>query len=204
MSRCSGFVCFAVFAFASGGAAAQTPAGEPATPPPRLKPAQTLEPPPLKPPQTITLTTDHEAIFLRADRLEGTSQKAIEASGKVELRTRRQTVLADWLRYDVENDEVWGKGNVTIRRGIDWITGPEVKFKRDTETGFFNEGEFHVCENASRGNAKEIQFNGPDHYAIKNASYTTCVAGDDDWCLGAIDVDLDRSRLVGTAHAGTV
>ncbi len=204
MSRCSGFVCFAVFAFASGGAAAQTPAGEPATPPPRLKPAQTLEPPPLKPPQTITLTTDHEAIFLRADRLEGTGQKAIEASGQVELRTRRQTVLADWLRYDVENDEVWGKGNVTIRRGIDSITGPEAKFKRDTEVGFFNQPEFRVGENASRGTAGEILFNGPDHYQIKDASYTTCVAGNDDWYLRSVDVDLDRSRLVGTAHDATI
>src|SRR6266496_1894749 len=204
MSRCPGFVGLAVFATACGGAAAQTATEESGTPVPRLKPSQTLEPPPLRPPQSITLFSDREAIFLRADGLEGTSQKRIEASGKVELRTRRQTVLADWLQYDVENDEVWGKGNVTIRRGIDSITGPEAKFKRDTETGFFNDAEFHIGENASRGEAKEIQFNGPDHYAIKSASYTTCVAGDDDWYLRAIDVDLDRSRLVGTAHDATI
>jgi len=204
MSRGTSFVCFALFAFACGSAAAQTPAGEAATPPPRLKPAQTLEPPPLKPPQSITLTVDREAIFLRADRLEGTSQKAIEASGKVELRTRQQTVLADWLRYDVENDEVWGKGNVTIRRGIDWITGPETKFKRDTQVGFFAKPEFHVGENASRGSASEILFNGPDQYQVKDASYTTCVAGNDDWYLRSVGLDLDRSRLVGTAHDATI
>ena len=204
MSRGLSFVCLALFAFACGGAAAQTPADEASAPPPRLKPAQTLEPPPLKPPQTIKLTADRETIFLRADRLEGTSQKAIEASGKAELRTRRQTVLADWLRYDVETDEVWGKGDVLVRRGIDWITGPEAKFKRDTEVGFFAKPEFHVGENASRGSAREIQFNGPDHYQIKDASYTTCVAGNDDWYLRSVDVDLDRSRLVGTAHDATI
>jgi LPS-assembly protein len=205
MLRCSRFICVVVFATACGRAAAQSAAEEPgATPAPRLKPSQTLEPPPLKPPQSLTLFSDREAIFLRADRLEGTSQKKIEASGKVELRTRRQTVLADWLQYDVETDEVWGKGNVTLRRGIDSITGPEAKFKRDSQTGFFNEPEFQVGENASRGGAKEIQFNGPDHYAIKEASYTTCVAGNDDWYLRAVDVDLDRSRLVGTAHDATI
>ncbi|HEX8009486.1 MAG TPA: LPS-assembly protein LptD [Casimicrobiaceae bacterium] len=198
MSCRSGFVCFAVFAFASGGLSAQTPAGE--SPPPRLKPSPTLEPPPPKPPQALTLTADREAIFLRADRLEGMSQKAIEASGKVELRSRRQTVLADWLRYDVENDEVWAKGDVTVRRGIDWITGPEAKFKRDTQVGFFTAPEFHVGENASRGSAGEILFNGPDRYQIKDASYTTCVAGNNDWYLRSADVDLDRSRLVGTAR----
>ena len=163
-----------------------------------------LEPPALKPPQTITLSTDHEAIFLRADRLEGTGQKWIEASGSAELRTRRQTVLADWLRYDVETDEMWGKGNVTIRRGIDWITGPEAKFNRNTEIGFFTTPEFHVGENASRGTAKEILFKGPDLYEIKDASYTTCVAGNDDWYLRSDDVDLDRSRLVGTARDATI
>jgi LPS-assembly protein len=199
-----GFVCFAVFAFASGSAAAQTASGESSAPPPRLKPAQRLEPPPVKPPQSSTVSSDREAIFLRADQLEGTSQKWIEASGKAELRTRQQTVLADWLRYDVEADEMWGKGNVTIRRGIDWITGPEAKFKRDTEVGFFTHPEFHVGENGSRGSAREILFNGPNRYDIKDASYTTCVAGNDDWYLRAVDVDLDRSRLVGTAHDATI
>jgi len=199
------FICLAMFATVFGTASAQSPTDEPAEPPPRLKTSPTLEPPPLRPPQqAFRLGTDRDAIFLRADRLEGTSQKLIEASGNVELRTRRQTVVADWLRYDVDTDEMWGKGNVTLRQGIDWITGPEAKFKRDTEIGFFTEPEFHVGENASRGTAKEIRFNGPNRYDIKDASYTTCVAGNDDWYLRAVDVDLDRSRLVGTARDATI
>jgi LPS-assembly protein len=205
MSRRSGLLVLGVFASVAHSALAQNATEEHGAPPARLKPSPTLEPPPLRPPQQATkLGTDRDAIFLRADKLEGTGNKMIEASGNAELRTRRQTVLADWLRYDVENDEMWGKGNVTLRTGIDWITGPEAKFKRDTETGYFTAPEFHVGENASRGSAKEILFNGPNRYDVKDASYTTCVAGDDDWYLRAIDVDLDRSRLVGTAHDATI
>jgi LPS-assembly protein len=205
MFRCSGFVCFAtVFLVASGGASAQTADDAAATPPPRLKPSPILEPPPPKPVPTSTTPSNREAVFLRADRLEGISQQWIEASGNAELRTRTQTVIADWLRYDVDSDEMWGKGNVTLRRGIDWITGPEVKFNRHTDIGFFTTPEFHVGENASRGSATEILFNGPDHYEIKDASYTTCVAGNDDWYLRSADVDLDRSRVVGTAHDATI
>src|SRR5262249_53754093 len=137
MSRCFCWTCIAVLASACAVASAQDNAEQPATPPPRLKSSPTLEPPPLRPPQQIgRASTDRDGIFLRADRLEGASQSLIEASGRVELRTRRQTVLADWLQYDVQNDEMWAKGNVTIRQGIDWITGPEAKFKRDTEIGF--------------------------------------------------------------------
>ena len=77
-------------------------------------------------------------IFLRADSLGGESQKWIEAEGNVEMRSRRQTVVADWLRYDIPTDEFWGKGHVTMRSGIDWITGPEAKFKRDDEHGLFH------------------------------------------------------------------
>ena len=103
-------------------------------------------------------------MFLRADRLEGSADKTIEATGKVELRTRRETVLADWLQYDVPNDEVWAKGDVTLRKGLDWISGPEVKFKRDRETGYFDEPQFFISENQSHGEAKEIRFAGPDLY----------------------------------------
>ena len=205
MPRRSGFVCTALLPLLTAGAAlAQVSQDEPAVSPPRLKLAPTLEPAPLKSTRPGAVATPNEAVFLRADRLEGESQKWVQAEGQVELRTRRQTVLADWLRYDIEADEFWGKGNVTLRRGIDWITGPEARFKRDDETGFISEPQFHVGENASRGDASRLTFVGPERYDVKDARYTTCVAGNDDWYLTAGDLDLDRSRLVGIAHDATV
>jgi len=56
--------------------------------------ASSLKPPPAP--------EERGAVFLRADRLEGRGDKTVEASGKVELRTRRETVLADFLTYDIE------------------------------------------------------------------------------------------------------
>ena len=207
MSGRYAFVRFVILMlFAADGVSAQTATDEAGTPPPRLKLSPMLEPPPPKPATQVSATapSDRETIFLRADRLEGINQQWIEASGKAELRTRSQTVLADWLRYEIESGEMWGKGDVTLRRGIDWITGPEVKFNRNSDTGFFTTPEFHIGENTSRGSATEILFNGRDHYEIKDISYTTCVAGDDDWYLRSADVDLDRSRLVGISHDTTV
>jgi len=186
-------------------ATADTP-GKTASPP-RLKVSPFLQPPVVKPaaPQpSQQAAADRDAIFLRADRLEGQGQEWVEAEGKVELRTRRQTVLADWLRYENATDEIWAKGNVTLRRGIDSATGPEVKFKRNAETGFFAMPEFHIGENASRGSASEVIFDGPDHDQLRDVRYTTCVAGNEDWYLRALDVDLDKSRQVGVAHDTTV
>jgi LPS-assembly protein len=182
---------------------AQTPSADISDTPPRLKLAPVLVPPPpkaLKPGPGA----DRDAVYLRADLLEGESEKWVQTSGKVELRTRRETVLADWLYYDLVTEEVWAKGNVLMRRGADWISGPEAKFKRGDETGFFHQPEFHIGDNASRGDAKDLLFVGENRYELKDFRYTTCVAGNDDWYLTSREVDLDRSRLVGTARNASI
>ncbi len=105
---------------------------------------------------------------------------------------------------DLVTEEVWAKGNVLMRRGADWISGPEAKFKRGDETGFFHQPEFHIGDNASRGDAKDLLFVGENRYELKDFRYTTCVAGNDDWYLTSREVDLDRSRLVGTARNASI
>jgi LPS-assembly protein len=189
-------------------------------PAPRLVAPQPVNPPPPpsaagapRPPSAVgaprplsvpAATPSDEAIFLRADRIDGNADRFVEASGKVELRTRRGTVLADWLRYDFISDEIWGKGDVLIRRGSDWITGPEVRFKRGTETGFFASPHFFLGENDSRGSAAEIRFAGPDHYEATDARYTTCVAPREDWYIRMGELEIDKARMVGTGHDATV
>ena len=143
------------------------------------------------------------ALFLRADRLEGTEREII-ASGHVELRTRRETVLADRLSYALDDQTIRGDGNVVLRRGYDWITGPQLEYKRDTETGFFREPRFFVSEANAHGDATEIRFTGPDHYEATNASYTTCVAAHPDWYLRGDELEVDNLRKVGTARRVSV
>jgi LPS-assembly protein len=182
---------------------AQTIPADAADTPPRLKLAPILVPPPPKAFRP-TAGTEPDPVYLRADRLEGESDNIVVASGKVELRTRRQTVLADWLHYDLATEEIWAKGNVLMRRGTDTISGPEARFKRGDETGFFTQPDFHIGEYASRGEGKELLFLGENRYQITDMRYTTCVAGNDDWYLTSDEVDVDRSRLVGTAHNASI
>ncbi len=139
------------------------------------------------------------ALFLRADRLEG-SQTRVTAEGRVELRTHRETVLADKLSYAIPEQTIYGDGDVVLRRGFDWITGPQLEYKRDTETGFFRAPRLFVAEANAHGDAKEIRFNGPDHYEAVDASYTTCVAPHPDWYLRGEQLEVDNLRKVGTAR----
>ena len=192
-----------------------------ALPDPALKSAPQARPARAREPAVAAVAPGQpapHAVRARAARLPSTAARsscariaskapasnAIEASGKVELRTRRETVLADWLRYDFATDEIWGKGDVLIRYGIDWITGPELKYKRGTETGFFASPRFFVGENNSRGSASEIRFAGPDHYEATDARYTTCVAPREDWYLKMGELEVDKTRMVGTGRDATV
>ena len=183
-----------------------------------LKPSRELAPPAPKteslrssraaaPTTTATPKPSEEppqgALFLRADRLEGDEDR-VTAEGNVELRSRYETVLSDWLSYDVINDEIWAKGNVVIRRGFDWITGPELRFTRDTEIGFFKMPRFFVAEANANGSATEIRFTGPNHYEVTDATYTTCVAPNHDWYLKSEELEVDNLRKVGTARHASV
>jgi LPS-assembly protein len=143
-------------------------------------------------------------IFMRADRLDGVVGKYVEAEGKVELRTRSETVLADWLHYDFNLDEIWGKGGVLLRRGPDSISGPEAKFKRDTETGYFREPRFVIGSNGARGSASTLEFNGPDRFDVTDGRYSTCVAPREDWYVRMDELEIDQKRRVGTGRNATV
>jgi LPS-assembly protein len=156
--------------------------------------------------QLPKIASDREtrgALFLRADRLEG-DNRMLTAEGNVQLRTRRETVLADHLSYSLEDQTIFGKGNVVLRRSFDWITGPEVQYKRDTEVGFFRKPRFFISEANAHGDAAEIRFTGPDHYEATDASYTTCVAAHPDWYLRGEELEVDNLRKVGTAHRVSV
>ncbi len=200
------------------------PATDSALPQPELKLAPLLVPPPLRggpaappgartpgtaPSQALPLKLapidfGDTTIFLRADRLEGVGDQYVEATGKVELRTRRDTVLADWLRYDFPEQEVWARGDVVIRHGIDWMSGPELRYKRDTETGFFASPLFFIGETGGRGSAEELAFVGPDQYRVTTARYTTCVAPNEDWYIRMGELDVDKAKMEGTGHDATL
>jgi LPS-assembly protein len=183
-----------------------------------LRPARELAPaaPPQRPaapgtsaarPQRPTFDlddADRGIVFLRADSVEGIANREVTATGRVELRTHGETVLADRLVYDLTRDEVHASGNVLLRKGTDWIFGPDVVYQRGTQVGTFKSPTFAVGQTGARGDAGEIRFAGPDKYEVSDGRYTTCVAPREDWYLQTGELTLDTDRMVGTARNATV
>ncbi len=151
-----------------------------------------------------TMKPDDGAIFLRADRIEGSNDRSVQAFGRVELRTRGQTVLADHLLYDFDDNTITATGNVVLRKGNDWITGPSFLLRRDTSTGHFESPEFYIGDINGRGDAGRIEFAGPGVFNVTDGRYTTCIAPRNDWFVRTNDLTIDRNTNEGIAHDATV
>ncbi|MDR2711301.1 MAG: LPS-assembly protein LptD [Burkholderiales bacterium] len=143
------------------------------------------------------------AVFLRADRTESTRGQ-IEASGHVELRTHRETLLADWMRYDQDTDTLQARGNVVMRRYGSWVSGPEIDYTRGAATGTLQSPAFYVDEVGGRGDAQVLTFDDPDVYTLSKGRFTTCQAPHEDWFLYADTMKIDTQRSVGTAYGASI
>lgn len=159
-------------------------------------------------------------LFIEADRIQGTQDKEIEAFGSARLRKRGQVFQADWMRHDTDTEVLNAKGNVRIEQEREILQGDTLRYEMPTdrgymdrpryllmstpETGPINSGIARAVQTEGRGNAERLLFEGPGQYRVQNASYTTCEPGNDAWYLRANQLDIDRSRDVGTARNASI
>lgn len=138
--------------------------------------------------------------FIDALHIEGKKESQIEATGDAVLRKHGQAIFADRLLYKQDTQEVTADGSVRVEQGLDVMTGPHLEINLDSNIGDMVQPQFKLGENASRGSADTLRFQGRKNYTLHNVSYTSCPAGNDDWLLNMSRLDIDRSAQVGTAH----
>lgn len=141
---------------------------------------------------------------VEADRLQGQEGQAFEAEGQVIMRNPRETVEADWLRYDQPADAAHAKGNVLLTQDRNLVRGSELKLKLTERLGAMQDVRFDLTSEDGKkayGSAKTLTFAGPDKYQLEQASYTTCAPnGEPDWQLKTDDLKLDYVASVGSAR----
>lgn len=143
-------------------------------------------------------------IFVSAQQLVGTGGSQIEASGAVEVRQGGQAIFADHLLYLQESQELVADGSVRVEREGTVVRGPNLKLNLDTDIGDMVRPEFDFIDNNARANADSLHMEGKQSYILRNAAYTTCPSGDDDWLLRMGVLEIDRTRQVGTARNARV
>jgi LPS-assembly protein len=141
--------------------------------------------------------------YIDADNIEGHKDQEIVAQGKVIMRNLRESVEADWLRYDEPEDEAQAKGNVVLIRDRDRIEGSALKLKLTPRLGDMRDVRYEVFSEdgkRARGDAKTLVFAGVDKYQLEDATYTTCPVGNQDWQLKTDDLNLDYVTSLGSAR----
>lgn len=139
-------------------------------------------------------------VFVSADRLEGHTGKEIDAIGKAELFNGDQFISADRMKYHQDTEIAEAQGGVRVEQRGDILEGSQLKFNLANKTGQLSEPSYRLKDASSRGSANMLLFEGENQYRLRQATYTTCPAGDDDWYLQVDDVDIDNAKKVGTAR----
>jgi LPS-assembly protein len=143
---------------------------------------------------------EKESATVNALETFGVDNQFLEAKGSVDMRSPSRQVLSDWMRYEFSIDTIKAKGNVVLRSWQDLVTGPELEYRRDTETGFMKRPTFVLGLYKGRGAADELLFTGPARYRVNRGTYSTCVGDSPAWRLDVGQLDIDENTSVGTAR----
>jgi len=150
---------------------------------------------------------------LSARRIDGVSDKEAIAEGDVVLRRGNRTISADWLKFSSETEVVEAKGNVRLEQEGAVLTGPALRLRTTDSIGSIETPSYSISPRvrrpnqapvSARGDATRIDLEGEGLYRLFNATFTTCVPGDDSWYVEVEELGLDFGREVGTARWATV
>ena len=139
-------------------------------------------------------------VFISSQHLEGKKDDQVEAAGEVELHRSGQAIYADHMLYFQNTRDISAEGSVRLEQDNNVVSGPSLKLNLDTNIGDMAKPTFLIGDTHGRGNAGNLHFNGRQNYVMRDVSYTTCPAGQDDWLLTMSELDIDRNTQIGEAH----
>jgi LPS-assembly protein len=142
-------------------------------------------------------------ITVDAHSIQGISGIEVTATGDVQLVQDDTRIFSDYLKLNQEFGRIDARGGVRLVRGSDRFFGPRLNYDTRNDTGELDSGHYVVVHQyTGRGSAKRIEFLGPNHVLMHDATYTTCRPDKQDWQVEARELDLDFDTGVGTAHGG--
>ncbi len=147
---------------------------------------------------------DQTDLFIDADLIEGHQERDLQASGSVRLRKRGAAVFTDQINLSIPDQQFTATGNVRLEREGDIVSGEQLFYDLDGDSGFIDQPTYQLRRYGARGDARRLVMENRDTYKIDKARYTSCDLGDDDWYLRIDRLELDRVRDIGVARNATV
>ena len=149
---------------------------------------------------SVDTENNEKPVFMQADLIQGHDELEIEGVGNAELITENEIITADRMKYYQDSDDIEVEGNVRIERPLDIAEGSRLKMNLESEIGQMENTTFQLKDGSERGEAKTLFMEGDNQYHYKQARYTTCPEGNEDWMVEADELDMDDNEKTGTAH----
>ncbi len=143
---------------------------------------------------------DKLPVYIEADRFDGHARREIEASGNVKMRRGGLELKADRVKYYQDSEDAEIQGNAILNRPSDILKGSLLQLNLRTGIGELSDPFYFIKDGSGRGDGNLLFLEGNDHYRLKQARYTTCQVGDDDWYIQASTLAIDNAKKVGTAR----
>ena len=142
-----------------------------------------------------------DTILLEAGSIEaqlGALPTAVMSDGVV-LRRDDKLAGADSARYDPEAKALHLDGDVRYQDPATQILSQSAEFGYVSGRIRFEDAEFSLGSNNSRGAAQALEINQSGKLTLDEVAYTTCPPGSEDWLMQGKSIELDTRRGVGTA-----
>ncbi len=148
-------------------------------------------------------------VYFWADKLSGTPGVDLEASGNARIVSRGVKAHTELLRFNARENVVTGPERVHVERDGNEVDGEQLRYDLDTNQGSLQKPSFRLTRQAqrnfpSRGDAREAIFLSRDEAEFKEARYTSCPNGNDDWYLRMKDLQINEATQIGTARGVSV
>jgi LPS-assembly protein len=142
-----------------------------------------------------------EPATIDAQSIEGIAGLEVTATGSVEFRQGEFSVYADYLKFNREFGRLEARGGVRLQQGNDRFSGPSLRYDTAAHTGALEAPSFLFRQQqTARGGAKQVEFLSRGRYFLRDAHFTTCEPGNDDWRLEASELWLDYAAEEGVAR----
>ncbi|MCK4742961.1 MAG: LPS-assembly protein LptD [Sulfuriflexus sp.] len=139
-------------------------------------------------------------IKLSADSAELAKDGVSTFRGNVEIMRADQRLLADSVDYDRDKEIALAKGNVSLEDNTIAIRGDELKLNLKDDKSTVRNAKFDLYDKHGRGEAEKLRRDGVKNTTrLKNTTYTTCPAGNNDWQLNADKIKLNHNEGFGLA-----
>ncbi len=158
--------------------------------------------------QAVQAPEDPESIAIEADRVDVSDESRAIFSGDVIVAQSGQTLRADSITADQENDTIDAEGNVVFADEALELTADSARSELETDRTELNAVDYRLNRTAegltARGQAETLVREGNTRTQLTTATFTSCPQTEDGsapvWQIVADEIELQHETGRGKAH----